>query len=528
MTSGKIYSGQIKKVSVYLNIVLVATIEMILEETEVPPHVIRRMLNDKILTSSLNFDHGWYILTKELRQRKDHWGFFKYRIKKWSREIIIFHEKRTAKATLSYLASRLPWGISESEAKEMLGRDCNRVLRELERNNNIQVRLYGGEKIYVSRFSKKTELQMNHRRTNPRFKNEVDDEEDAQPEVITFEELCRTFSKVITESEFEPDISVDRLCAILLMTATSRSFRTNELWIAHNKRIMDAIGMVWPVDHTTLWRAYDSIGEESLKELFHQLVIRLHDKKVITGKFLVVDASHIFAYCNTRKDTNNNPVEGAEWGEHHGWFYGYKIHLLIDAESEMPLAMTLSPGNEFDSTHFVPLIEDFDEKYDFEETIAVLADGAYDVKKFRKIVKEKTGGIFLPACNPRKSKILATMKNTVKKLFKEHGHKIHSVRDAFKYLGQKFLTDFSIDIGTSNETKLVELISERINRPLRAGVERVFSNLKAMASFVRPKTREPDSVKRTIWWCLIAYLTQALTAHEKGSPESMRKRSLLV
>ena len=527
MTSGKIYSGQIKKVSAYLNIVVVATIEMILEETKVPPHAIRRMLNDKILTSSLNFDHGWYILTKDLKQRKDHWGFFHYRIKKWSREIIIFHDKRTAKATLSYLASRLPWGISESEAKEMLGRDCNRVLRELKRNNNIHVRLYNGDKVYVSRFNKKAQLQMNHRRTNPRFGKE-EDEEESEIEVITFEELCRTFSKVVTESKLKPSISVDRLCAILLMTATSRSFRTNELWIAHNKRIMDATGMLWPVDHTTLWRAFDNIGEKSLKELFHQLVIRLHDKKVITGKFLIVDATHIFAYCNIRKDTNNNPVEGAEWGDHHGSFYGYKVHLLIDAESEMPVSMILSPGNDHDSIHFIPLIEEFEKKYDFEDSIAVLADGAYDVEEFKKIVYDKTGGVFLPACNPRNSKILATMKNTVKKLFKEHGHKIHSVKDAFRYLGQKFLTDFSIDIGTSNETKFVELISERLHRPLRAGVERVFSNLKSMASFERPKTREPDSVKRTIWWCLIAYLTQALAAHEKGSPESMRKRTLLV
>jgi len=527
MTSRKIYFGQIKKVSAYLNIVLVATLEMIILETGVPPHAIRRMIDDKKLTSSLNFNHGWYILTTDLKQRKNHWGFFEYRIKKWSRTKIIFHEKRTAKASLSYLASKLPWGISKSEAKEMLGRDCNWVLKELEGNNNIHVRLYNGEKIYVSRFNKKAELQMNHRRTNPRFRKE-EEEEESKPEVITFEELCRTFSKVVTESEFERDISVDRLCAMLLMTATSRSFRTNELWIAHNKRIRDATGMPWPVDHTTLWRAFDSIGEDSLKELFHQLVIRLHDKKVITGKFLVVDATHIFAYCNTRKDTNNNPVEGAEWGEHHGSFYGYKVHILIDAESEMPISMILSPGGDHDSIHFIPLIEEFEKKYDFEDSIAVLADGAYDTKEFKKVVYDKTGGVFLPACNPRNSKILTTMKKTVKKLFKEHGHKIRSVKDAFKYLGQKFLTDYSIDIGTSNETKLVELISERINRHLRAGVERVFSNLKTMASFERPKTRDSDSVKRTIWWCLIAYLTQALAAHEKGSPGSMRKRTLLV
>ncbi len=194
----------------------------------------------------------------------------------------------------------------------------------------------------------------------------------------------------------------------------------------------------------------------------------------------------------------------------------------------MLLAMILSSGNDHDSSHFVPLLEEFEENYDFEEIIALLADGAYDDKGFREIVPDKTGGTFLPACNPRNSKILKQMKRRVKKLFDTHGHKIRSVQDAFKYLGQTFLTKYNIDIGTSKESKLVELITERLHRPYRSAVERVFSRLKAMASFERPKSRRLESVIKSIWWCLIGYMVQALTAYDKGLPGSMRKRTMLV
>ena len=529
MHSKGVYQTRINKVLYYLSKVTVATPQMIIEATSVNPHDIRRMIGDGILTSSLNYNHNWLITTTVIDKRKDHWGFYRPRIKKYSRTVPIFHIERTAKATLSYLASRRPWGITGKEAEELIGRDCKRVLYELVKDNAIQERLLDGEKIFLHRIHKRAELQYKNRRTNPRFKKD-EEEDNGKQEVgmITYKEFCKVFKQALSEMDEHPEVSDDRMSALLLMFATSRTLRTTESWIAYNPRIQQAIEMPMPVDHTTLSRGFDNIGEEFLKRLFHKLVIKLHDRGVITGRFIVVDATHIYAYCNTRKDTNKHPVEGAEWGNHHGRFYGYKVHIMIDADSEMPLAMIVSPGNDHDSPYFLPLLEEFEENYDFDEIIALLADGAYDTKDFRGIVMEKTGGIFLPACNPRKSKALKRMKLTVKKLFENHGKKIHSVQDAFRYLGQRFLTEFNIDVGTAKESKLVELISERLHRPFRAAVERVFSRLKAMASFERPKSKRFKTVIKSIWWCLIGHLIQALSAYEKGFPGSMRKRTNLV
>ena len=513
----------------YLTKVGVATFDMTLEATNVNPHDIRRMIHDKILTTSLNYDHHWLIPTKLIKKNKDHWGFYRHRIEKYNRTVPIFHIKRTAKATLSFLASKRPWGITEKEAEELLGRNCKGVLKQLVEMIAIQERLCNGEKIYLHRIHKRADIQINCRRTNPRFRKEETEEDSGDKVgVITYEEFCESFREVVSEIDNKTNISDDRMCAILLMYKTNRTLRTMETWIAYNERIQDAIGMPSPVDHTTLNRAFGDIDEDFLKQLFHRLVMKLHDKNVITGRFLVVDATHIHAYCNTRLDTSNNPVEGAAWGEHHGWFYGYKVHIIIDAESEMPLGMIISSGEDHDSPHFIPLIKEFDKNYDFDEVIAVLADGAYDVENFRKIIRKKTGGIFLPACNPRNNRNLQMLKKKVKKLFERYSDRIQTVQDAVGFLSQKFLIDYSIEIGSKQESKLVELISERLHRPFRAAVERVFSRLKAMTAFERPKTRRKKSVIKTIWWCLIGYLVQALTATNKDLNGSMRKRTMLV
>ena len=48
------------------------------------------------------------------------------------------------------------------------------------------------------------------------------------------------------------------------------------------------------------------------------------------------------------------------------------------------------------------------------------------------------------------------MKKVGKRLFEKHHAKINSVQVAFRYLRQTFLTKFGVQLGTTNESKLVE------------------------------------------------------------------------
>ena len=169
MTTERIYPSQIKIVSEYLNDVTLSTIMDLKENTGITHQQYRRMVKDKTLTTSLNYEHNWVTLTSIIRKNKDHWGFFTHRIERYSRTVAIFHIKRTGKDTLPYLASKRPWGLSEKEAEELLGRDCKRTLRELENNNSIQSRIIHGDRVYLNRVNKKADVQVKERRINPKF-----------------------------------------------------------------------------------------------------------------------------------------------------------------------------------------------------------------------------------------------------------------------------------------------------------------------------------------------------------------------
>lgn len=340
------YPSWVMIVSAFLEKMKVTTFTEILEETKAPEQVLRRMIKDKVLITSLNYNHNWITIPKIIRKNKDHWGFYQRRLDKHSKTVPIFHIKRDAKSVLSYLASTKPWGLTIKEAEEYLGRDCRRPLREIEEQNRIQSRILNGEKIYMNRVNTKADLQIKERKLNPRYAIEV--EEDDKTGYIKYEEFCQTFKEVLREMQEPVPVREESITALLMMFSTSRSLRTMESWVIFNKRIQEAIGLKQEIDHSTLCRHMSQIDESFLKRVFHRIVGKLHDKGIITGKFLVVDATHIYAYCNTRKNTDKHGVEGASWGEHHGSFYGYKIHILIDAESEMPVSMILSTGEDHD------------------------------------------------------------------------------------------------------------------------------------------------------------------------------------
>ena len=142
------------------------------------------------------------MMTKNIRKNKDHWEFLRHRIERYSRTVAIFHIKRTAKNTLSYLASKRPWGLSEKEAKELLGRDCKRPLRELEKNNSIQSSVVSGDRIYLNRVNKKADIQVKERRINPRFRTEEQDEYDEEKiGYIKYEDFCKTFKEAFERNE---------------------------------------------------------------------------------------------------------------------------------------------------------------------------------------------------------------------------------------------------------------------------------------------------------------------------------------
>lgn len=126
--------------------------------------------------------------------------------------------------------------------------------------------------------------------------------------------------------------------------------------------------------------------ERLLEECFASLVERLRQSLPGFGAKLAVDATDIEAYSNGHRKSPSDPdarwgVKGAEGRERelYRWF-GYKLHLVVDALYELPIAFTVTPANENDTTQMKPLLKRAGLDKPERKPEAVIADKGYDSK----------------------------------------------------------------------------------------------------------------------------------------------------
>jgi IS5 family transposase len=77
------------------------------------------------------------------------------------------------------------------------------------------------------------------------------------------------------------------------------------------------------------------------------------------------------------------------------WF-GYKLHLLVDAIYEIPISFEVTPGNEADTTHFEPLLQERDRLLPQVKLKAGIADAGYDSKANCLAVRNRGGLPIIP------------------------------------------------------------------------------------------------------------------------------------
>jgi len=168
-------------------------------------------------------------------------------------------------------------------------------------------------------------------------------------------------------------------------------------------------------DHSTLTKFKSRIekrGKEALlEELLQEVIAMAVSQGVSFGAIQVVDSTHTLADVNVAKDDRRND-EGkgrrdrdARWGtkgkkrgkgssETH-WFYGYKAHVAMNAESEMITGLVVTGGNAHDGKQFPTLVEKDEELGLPIETYT--ADRGYDDSENHYLLetKEKHSAIIL-------------------------------------------------------------------------------------------------------------------------------------
>jgi len=475
---------------------------------------------------SINHNHGYFISKKFLKQHMDRWGFY------ITKSGITFHIKGDVVSVLKCLIRRRSYGLTPDEAEVLCHRDCRRALERVEKDENYSSDNILGTIVYF--YNRRKKYQIKERFTNSRIEPYVEDEKGNL--LIPLEEVVKTLKQLTEES-----MDYQKLIVGFLKVHLTTTWRYLAGLIKYTPRFRELAGIMEDDDihFTTLNKYFLTLPITELEELFKVLIRELVDEEVIKGKYLAMDATHIFAWASrsnpmyrnphSQSDsyTNDSVLHFAQHGVHRGKFFGYKCHLLIDCKSELPIAMTITSGNASDKSQIIPLMENVD-SIDLKEVERVLADAAYDssneVKKVNKLIKGK----MMVDTNPRKSTLLKNMRKMVKGVFARFGHKIKNIDDALRYIPQKLLTDFGVEIGSKWDSYLIKMIQYYLNTGLRVAVERVYSRLKGLLPFERPKLQKDTSVVKNIYFCVNWMLLVAYTAKHLGYDENIRRIASVV
>lgn len=124
------------------------------------------------------------------------------------------------------------------------------------------------------------------------------------------------------------------------------------------------------ISHPTLIRANDLFLQKHLYEkVMVSLVKKAYGKGLIKGTYVAMDSSFVHTF------SKKGELGSEGWNEFKEG-YGFKLHLLIDAQTKFPLAIIITNGLASDMTLAIPLLKKA--RHFLKKTGYVLADKGYD------------------------------------------------------------------------------------------------------------------------------------------------------
>ncbi len=219
------------------------------------------------------------------------------------------------------------------------------------------------------------------------------------------------------------------------------------------------------VSHSTLVRANSFFLKKKVYERFFiHLIRKAYKRGLIKGKVVALDSSFIHTF------SKKGELGSEGWNEFKE-AYGFKLHLLIDCETNFPIALVVTNGLAADNTLAIPLLKKA--KQYLKEAGYVVADKGYDDGNIIDwIVKELSAKAGIPI---RKKSRLAKGK---------------------KYRYGNLL---------NWQTKAKGRIFRKSIYNKRTAVERVFSFLKRTYHLGREETRGILAFAKNVYLSLISY-----------------------
>lgn len=136
------------------------------------------------------------------------------------------------------------------------------------------------------------------------------------------------------------------------------------------------------VDYSTLAKARQTFAKRGVfLKFFRHLVKTLIEHGVVSCEYVAIDGSFVRTYSKKYE------AGSAWWGKTEA--YGFKLHALVDTQSELPVALVITDGKVHDSQLLIPLCNKL-KSYKLKPSY-VIADKAYDSDDLVAYIVQKLG-----------------------------------------------------------------------------------------------------------------------------------------
>jgi len=197
-----------------------------------------------------------------------------------------------------------------------------------------------------------------------------------------------TLSHVLhPSSSYLKSLGMKALVVKLVKNVPSDMELYRRLWSDSELReLCDIEGYEKPYHPSQLTRFRQRMGPERLENIMETILNRLRDAGVVKGEIIACDATFIKAYSkrDPKDDSKGYSDPEARAGRAgRGYQLGHKLHLAVDASSELPLAVLAAPANENEKKHAPKLLEKA-VKASKSKIKVLVADSQYSSRRLRK------------------------------------------------------------------------------------------------------------------------------------------------
>ena len=254
-----------------------------------------------------------------------------------------------------------------------------------------------------------------------------------------------------------------------------------------------------------------------LDELSVDITRRLIRRLRIPCKILSVDSTGIRANANSFTKRGDGDAKVGR-SSTKGFFYGYKLHLVVDGPTDLPVAFEVTPGNVYDGHRLLPLLRKA-VRLSRKRPTAAVADKGYDAGyNYVGIVEEWKAA---PIISIRGRRGGYPVRQTTLAEFWPLRQGIRRRRRTQRRQTQEQLLRHNPPISRRSEEW------KRLSK-YRASVERAISRVKAIFGLERVRVRGLARVKKYVGLCLIGLVESALYLSKRGRPGLARSFPYVV